>query len=61
MHAPSSTASPAAHLEVIRAVLHGYAIAFWWAAGFFALGAVITFVMLESGVPELEGDLVPLI
>jgi EmrB/QacA subfamily drug resistance transporter len=43
------------------ATLHGYAVAFWWAAGFFGVGAVITFFMLESGVPEFESDLVPLL
>ena len=43
------------------ATIHGYAVAFWWAAGFFGVGAVVTFFMLESGVPEFEGDLVPLI
>ncbi|MFZ1062605.1 MAG: MFS transporter [Acidimicrobiales bacterium] len=32
------------------ATLHGYAVAFWWAAGFFGLGAVVTFILLESGV-----------
>ena len=42
------------------ATLHGYAVAFWWAAGFFGVGAIATFVLLESGVPEFEGDLVPL-
>jgi EmrB/QacA subfamily drug resistance transporter len=44
-----------------RGIVHGDANAFWWAAGFFGLGAVVTFFMLESGVPELEGDVVPLI
>ncbi len=48
-------------LAQIHATLHGYAVAFWWAAGFFGVGAVLTFALLESGVPELEGDLVPLI
>jgi EmrB/QacA subfamily drug resistance transporter len=43
------------------ATLHGYTVAFWWAAGFFAFGAVVTYFVLESGVPELEGELVPLI
>jgi EmrB/QacA subfamily drug resistance transporter len=56
---PSSVASRCA--TGTTATLHGYAVAFWWAAGFFALGALVTFFMLESGVPELEGDLVPLI
>ncbi|MBW4077490.1 MAG: MFS transporter [Acidobacteria bacterium] len=52
------------HLSVLsetHATLHGYHVAFWWAAGFFGVGAILTFFMLESGVPELEGDLVPLI
>jgi EmrB/QacA subfamily drug resistance transporter len=43
------------------ATLHGYAVAFWWAAGFFGVGAVVTFVLLESGVPHYEGDLVPML
>ncbi len=32
------------------ATLHGYAVAFLWAAGFFAAGAIVTFLLLESGV-----------
>jgi EmrB/QacA subfamily drug resistance transporter len=44
-----------------RATLHGYSVAYWWAAGFFGLGAILSFFLLESGVPELEGELVPLI
>ncbi|MDE3064140.1 MAG: MFS transporter [Acidobacteriota bacterium] len=43
------------------ATLHGYAVAFWWAAGFFGVGAVATFVLLESGVPQVEADLVPML
>lgn len=42
-----------------RATLHGYHVAFWWAAGFFGLGTLLTIGLLESGVPELEPDLVP--
>ncbi len=38
------------------ATIHGYAVAFWWAAGFFGVGAVVTFFMLESGAPELDGE-----
>ena len=48
-------------LAQIDATLHGYTVAFWWAAGFFGVGAVLTFALLESGVPELEGELVPLL
>jgi EmrB/QacA subfamily drug resistance transporter len=41
------------------ATLHGYSVAFWWSAGFFALGAVITLFMLESGTPVYESELAP--
>lgn len=58
-----TTAMTSRQIQLIEthATLHGYHVAFWWAAGFFGVGAVLTFFMLESGVPELEGDLVPLI
>lgn len=52
--------SIAGKLWVAQATLHGYAVAFWWAAGFFGFGAILTFALLESGVPELEGDVVAL-
>jgi hypothetical protein len=45
---PPKTALAMKALET-TATLHGYAVAFWWAAGFFALGAVITLFLLESG------------
>ena len=41
-----------------RATLHGDAVAFWWAAGFFGFGAIVTLVMLESG-PQLTSDAAP--
>jgi predicted MFS family arabinose efflux permease len=34
------------------ATVHGYSVAFWWSAGFFALGALLTLFLLESGAPE---------
>ena len=40
----------------VLATLHGYAVAFWWAAGFFGVGAVLTFGLLESGVPDYDTD-----
>jgi EmrB/QacA subfamily drug resistance transporter len=46
---PPKTA-PAMKVLETTATLHGYAVAFWWSAGFFALGAVLTFALLESGV-----------
>lgn len=47
-------------LEAHRnAILHGFSVAFWWSAGFFALGAVLTLFMLESGTPVYENELAP--
>jgi len=34
-----------------QAAVHGYTTAFWWSAGIFAAGAVITALLLESGAP----------
>jgi hypothetical protein len=45
------------HKAEVLATLHGYAVAFWWAAGFFGVGAVLTFGLLESGVPEHDDGL----
>jgi hypothetical protein len=36
------------------AYLHGYSVAFWWSAGFFGLGTIITLFMLESGATQSE-------
>jgi hypothetical protein len=36
------------------AAVHGYTTAFWWAAGIFALGAVVTGLLLRSGVAQFE-------
>lgn len=62
-NAPGAVASqfggqqnPVRAAEVI-ATLHGYAVAFWWAAGFFGVGAVLAFGLLESGVAELDEGL----
>jgi hypothetical protein len=34
-------------------------VAFWWSAGIFAVGAVLSLFMLESGVPAGPNDLAP--
>jgi hypothetical protein len=57
-HPPLRGAAAAAYKT--QAVLHGYATAFWYSAVFFGLGALASFILLESGVPDLEGDLVAL-
>jgi len=43
-------ASPAA---LNAAAIHGFTAAFWWAAGIFAVGAVVSAAVLPRGVPEL--------
>ena len=43
------------HAEVL-ATLHGYAVAFWWAAVFFGVGAILTLGLLESGVPDHDAE-----
>jgi len=37
-----------------EATLHGYAVAFWWAAGFFGVGAILSFLLLDSSVPDYD-------
>jgi hypothetical protein len=46
------------HNAAVLATLHGYAVAFWWAAVFFGSGAILAFGLLESGVPEHDGGVV---
>ena len=47
---PACTGSTERATRRHSATLHGYAVAFWWAAGFFGVGAILTFGLLESGV-----------
>jgi EmrB/QacA subfamily drug resistance transporter len=42
--------SPAA---VSQAQLHSYSVAYWWAAGFFAFGFVVTFLLFRPGPPRI--------
>ncbi|MEU5434173.1 MFS transporter [Streptomyces sp. NPDC020719] len=35
-----------------KAQLHSYATAYWWSAGFFALGLVVTLVLYRTGPPH---------
>jgi len=41
------TASVAAH-----AAVHGYTTAFWWSAGIFFAGAILTALVLKPGVQQ---------
>lgn len=54
-----------AQLAQAEAVLHGYATAFWWAAGILAVGAIAVGLLLERGrtvaaeSPGVSGPVVP--
>jgi len=39
---------------IAEASVHGYTTAFWWSAGIFLLGAVVTGIVLRRGVPEVD-------
>jgi EmrB/QacA subfamily drug resistance transporter len=41
---------------VVNASIHGYVTAFWWAAGIFAIGAVICGLLLTSEIQTSSGD-----
>ena len=41
------------------AQIDGYTTAFWWAAGIFALGALVAALVMPSGVPETDPDAAP--
>ena len=50
------TAAVMARVWSARATVHGYAVAFWWAAGIVGVGAILSFVVLESGVNEFADE-----
>jgi EmrB/QacA subfamily drug resistance transporter len=54
-HSYASHHRPAADL-VVQASVHGYTTAFTWSAAIFAIGAVVSWVLLPSGVPEVDPD-----
>lgn len=39
-----------------QAQLEAYSTAYWWAAGFFAVGAVLTAILFRPGVPEADPE-----
>jgi len=47
------------HVDLTAATIHGYTVAFWWAAGFFGAGALVAFFMLESAEPDVDPELAP--
>jgi EmrB/QacA subfamily drug resistance transporter len=44
-----------------HAAVHGYTTAFWWAAGIFAVGAIVCGALLRSGAPQLDPNAEPVL
>jgi EmrB/QacA subfamily drug resistance transporter len=38
------------------AAVHSYTVIFWWSAGIFALGALLTVLILRRGVPQMDPE-----
>ena len=43
-------------LVLANAAIHSYSVSFWWAAGIFAIGAVLTAIVLRPGVPQYDPE-----
>ena len=41
---------------VAQSAVHGYTAAFTWSAAIFAVGALVSWLLLPSGAPALEPD-----
>ncbi|GAA4697589.1 MFS transporter [Phytohabitans rumicis] len=46
---------------IAHSMLHSYHTAFWWSAGFFAVGAIVCGLLLRAGVPEVDPDAEPVL
>jgi EmrB/QacA subfamily drug resistance transporter len=55
-YAASHLAGGPSKLVLANAAIHSYTVSFWWAAGIFALGAVLTAIVLRPGVIELSPE-----
>jgi predicted MFS family arabinose efflux permease len=51
--------APATPAVMAEAAVHGYTTAFWFSAAIFAVGAIATALLLESGAPELDPEAAP--
>ncbi|SEG11953.1 drug resistance transporter, EmrB/QacA subfamily [Actinacidiphila yanglinensis] len=51
LHSHAHSGTPA-QLVAAHAQLHSYSTAYWWSAGFFAVGTVLAALMFRSGRPE---------
>jgi Major Facilitator Superfamily len=46
-------------LVAAQAAVHGYTVAFWWAAGIFLLGAIVSGTLLRPGVAMVGAEAQP--
>ncbi|HEV7204639.1 MAG TPA: MFS transporter [Jatrophihabitans sp.] len=53
-HAAGATSAAAGKLLQANAAVHSYTVAFWWATAIFAVGAVLSAIVLRSGVPQYD-------
>jgi EmrB/QacA subfamily drug resistance transporter len=55
-YATSHLAGGSPKLVLANAAVHSYSVSFWWAAGIFALGALLTAIVLRPGVPQYSDE-----
>jgi EmrB/QacA subfamily drug resistance transporter len=53
--------NPTDKLVQAQATIESYTTAFWWSAGFFAAGALITFLLHRRGVPQQDPSAAPVV
>jgi hypothetical protein len=46
--------NPASPLVQAEAAIHSYQAVYWWSAGFFIAGTLISLVLYRRGVPQTE-------
>lgn len=44
-----------------QATIESYTTAFWWSAGFFAVGALLAFLLYRRGVPRQDAGAAPVV
>jgi EmrB/QacA subfamily drug resistance transporter len=55
-HAAQAANAAGMHLLQANAAIHSYTTAFWWAAGIFAVGALVVAFVLRPGIPKTDGN-----
>jgi membrane protein implicated in regulation of membrane protease activity len=55
-YAASHIGSGPAQLVAANAAVHSYTTSFWWAAGIFMIGALLSAAILRPGVPQYDHE-----